>query len=158
MHVYEGRAVAHGRNIPFLPILEVFRAYYGITLEDDDRSAREKIAGRMVLLDNSFADALPLLFDFLGVADPQRPAPRLDPEARQRQIIAVMRQVIQSVSEEQPTVTMVEDLHWLDDASGEFLEHICGAPPELDIVIPAALTGNRSEPAPGVHLARPRAA
>ena len=26
MHVYEGRAVAHGRNIPFLPILEVFRA------------------------------------------------------------------------------------------------------------------------------------
>ncbi len=127
MHVYEGRAVAHGRNIPFLPILEVFRAYYGITLEDDDRSAREKIAGRMVLLDNSFADALPLLFDFLGVADSQRPAPRLDPEARQRQIIAVMRQVIQSVSEEQPTVTMVEDLHWLDDASGEFLEHMVDA-------------------------------
>jgi class 3 adenylate cyclase len=127
MHVYEGRAVAHGRNIPFLPILEVFRAYYGITLEDDDRSAREKIAGRMVLLDNSFADALPLLFDFLGVADPQRPAPRLDPEARQRQIIAVMRQVIQSVSEEQPTVTMIEDLHWLDDASGEFLAHMVDA-------------------------------
>jgi class 3 adenylate cyclase len=127
MRVFEGHAVAHGRNIPFLPILEVFRAYYGITLEDDDRGAREKIAGRMVLLDNSFADALPLLFDFLGVSDPQRPAPRLDPEARQRQIIAVMRQVIQSVSEEQPTVTLVEDLHWLDDASGEFLEHMVDA-------------------------------
>ena len=127
MSVYEGRAVAHGRNIPFLPILEVFRAYYRITLEDDDRSAREKIAGRMVLLDNSFAEALPLLFDFLGVADPQRPAPRLDPEARQRQVIAVMRQVIQSVSEEQPTVTLVEDLHWLDDASGEFLAHMVDA-------------------------------
>ena len=127
MLVYEGHAVAHGRNIPFLPILEVFRAYYGITPEDDDRSAREKIAGRMVLLDNSFADALPLLFDFLGVADRQRPAPRLDPDARQRQIIAVMRQVIQSVSEEQPTVTLIEDLHWLDDASGEFLEHMVDA-------------------------------
>ena len=72
-------------------------------------------------------DALPLLFDFLGVADPQRPAPRLDPEARQRQIIAVMRQVIQSVSEEQPTVTLIEDLHWLDDASGEFLAHMVDA-------------------------------
>jgi len=87
MSVYEGRAVAHGRNIPFLPILEVFRAYYGITLEDDDRSAREKIAGRMVLLDQSFAEALPLLFDFLGVSDPQRPPPRLEhelPELRPR--------------------------------------------------------------------------
>jgi hypothetical protein len=37
LSVYEGRAVAHGRNIPFLPILEVFHACYGITPEDDDR-------------------------------------------------------------------------------------------------------------------------
>jgi adenylate cyclase len=127
MSVFEGRAVAHGKNIPFLPILEVYRAYFGITLEDDDRGAREKIAGRMVLLDTHFADALPLLFDFLGVADPQRPAPRLDPEARQRQLLAVMRQVIQSVSEAQPTVTLIEDLHWLDDASGEFLAQMVDA-------------------------------
>ena len=127
MSVYEGRAVAHGKNIPFLPILELFRAYYGITSEDDDRSAREKIAGRMVLLDLGFADALPLIFDFLGVSDPQRPAPRLDPDARQRQILAVMRKVIQSISEEQPTVTLVEDLHWLDDASAEFLAHMVDA-------------------------------
>jgi adenylate cyclase len=127
MRVFEGRAVAHGKNIPFLPILEVFRAYFGITLEDDDRGAREKIAGRMVLLDSHFADALPLIFDFLGVADPQRPAPRLDPEARQRQLLAVMRQVIQSVSEAQPTVTLIEDLHWMDDASGEFLAQMVDA-------------------------------
>ncbi len=123
MHVYEGRAVAHGRSIPFLPILEVFRAYFGITLDDDDRSTRVKIAGHMVVLDQTFAGALPLLYDFLGVSDPQHPAPRLDPEARQRQLIGVMRQVIQSVSEAQPTVTMIEDLHWLDAASAEFLEH-----------------------------------
>jgi adenylate cyclase len=119
--------VAHGKNIPLLPILELFRAYYGITSEDDDRRAREKIAGRMVLLDLGFADALPLLFDFLGVPDPQRPAPRLDPEARQRQVLTVMRKVIQSISEEQPTVTLIEDLHWLDDASGEFLAHMVDA-------------------------------
>jgi adenylate cyclase len=127
MRVFEGRAVAHGKNIPLLPILEVFRAYFGITAEDDDRTARERIAGRMVLLDQNFADALPLLFDFLGVADPERPAPRLDPEARQRQLLAVMRQVIQSVSESQTMITLIEDLHWLDAASGEFLEHMVDA-------------------------------
>jgi adenylate cyclase len=127
MQVYEGRAVAHGRNIPFLPVLEVFRAYFGVTLEDDDRSAREKIAGRMVLLDHSFTETLPLLFDFLGLGDSQRPAPRLDPEARQRQLIGVMRQVIQSVSATRPTITMIEDLHWLDPASAEFIEHMVDA-------------------------------
>ena len=57
MSVYEGRAVAHGRNIPYLPILELFRAYFGITAGDDDRSAREKIAGRLMVLDATFAEA-----------------------------------------------------------------------------------------------------
>lgn len=127
MKIFEGRAVAHGRNIPLLPILEVFRSFFGITAQDDDRSAREKIAGRMVLLDQAFAETLPLVFDFLGVADPQRPAPRLDPDARQRQIIAVMRQLTHTVNETQPTVTMIEDLHWLDPASAEFIEHMVDA-------------------------------
>jgi class 3 adenylate cyclase len=127
MRVFEGRAVAHGRNIPFLPILDVFRSYFGITSEDSDNAARVKIAGHMMVLDQKFADTLPLLYDFLGVADPQNPAPRIDPEARQRQLIGVIRQVIRSASEKAPTVTMVEDLHWLDAASAEFLEHMVDA-------------------------------
>jgi hypothetical protein len=45
MRVYEGRAVAHGRNIPFLPILEVFRAFFGITAADDDRSPARRSPG-----------------------------------------------------------------------------------------------------------------
>ena len=127
MRVYEGRAVAHGRSIPFLPIVEVFRAYFGIGADDDDRSAREKIAGRLVALDQSLAEAVPLLFDFLGVSDPERPAPQLGAEVRQRQLIGVMRQVVRSASAAQPTVTMIEDLHWLDPASAEFLEHMVDA-------------------------------
>lgn len=127
MRVYEGHAVAHGKNIPLLPILEVFRAYFGITAQDDDRSAREKIAGRMVVLDQGLAESLPLLFDFLGVADPQRPAPAMSPEVRQRQIFQVMRQVIRSASETQPTVTLIEDLHWIDAASAEFLAQMVDA-------------------------------
>jgi adenylate cyclase len=127
MRVLEGHAVAHGKNIPLLPILEVYRAAFGITLTDDDRNAREKIAGRMVLVDQKFADALPLLFDFLGVADPQRPAPALDPEARQRQLLAVMRQLVQTTSTTQTTVTLIEDLHWLDAASELFVEHMVDA-------------------------------
>jgi len=127
MRVFEGRAVAHGRNIPFLPILEVFRSFFGIDGEDDAAGARVKIAGHMVVLDQKFAEALPLVYEFLGVADPQDPAPRLDPEARQRHLIALIRQIIHSASDKQPTVTMIEDLHWMDAASAEFLEHMVDA-------------------------------
>lgn len=79
----------------------------------------------MVLLDPALTETLPSLFEFLGVGDPARPAPATGPEARQREIIGVMRQVVQSHT--QPTVTMIEDLHWLDAASGEFLNHLVDA-------------------------------
>ena len=127
MRVFEGRAVAHGRNIPFLPILDVFRSYFGITSEDNEHSSRAKISRHMAMLEPKFAETLPLVYEFLGVGDPQNPAPRLDPEARQRQLIGVIRQIIRSASVQQPTVTMVEDLHWLDAASAEFLEHMVDA-------------------------------
>ena len=43
IRVNEGRAVAHGKNIPLLPMLQVFRSYYGIDERDDPRTVREKI-------------------------------------------------------------------------------------------------------------------
>jgi adenylate cyclase len=118
--VLEGHAVAHGRHIPFLPILEIIRGYYGITDQDDDRTAREKIAGRMLLFDEAYREVLPLIFEFLGVPDPERPAPRMDPEARQRQLFAVLRRVLQG-GDRRPGVALIEDLHWLDDGSAAWL-------------------------------------
>jgi len=116
-----------GAIFRFLPILEPFRAYFGITLEDDERSAREKIAGRMLLLDQSFGEALPGAVRLPRGERSTAPGAAPRPEARQRQLFGVMRRVIQSVSETQPTVTLVEDLHWLDAASAEFLEHMVDA-------------------------------
>ncbi len=119
--VLEGRAVSYGRNIPYLPMLELFRSWFGITEQDAEQSAREKIAGRLLLLDESFRDMLPLLFEFLGVPDPERPAPRVDADSRQRQLFAVLRRLVREGAAGQPTVTLIEDLHWIDPASDAFL-------------------------------------
>ena len=122
--VFEGRAVAHGRNIPFLPILDVFRSFFDIRPEDGDKVARAKIDTRLMELDAKLHDAAALLFDFLGIADPARPTPMLDPDARQRQLIGLMRHMIKLASAGRSTVTMIEDLHWLDPASAQFLEQM----------------------------------
>jgi class 3 adenylate cyclase/tetratricopeptide (TPR) repeat protein len=120
--VIEGQAVAHGKNLPLLPMLQAFRAYYGIGDHDDDRTVREKIAGRLLLLDEGFREVLPVLFDFFGVPDPARPAVRMDPEARQRLYFAVLRKVVQrDRASGNEYITLIEDLHWLDPGSEAFL-------------------------------------
>src|SRR5262245_28629863 len=122
--VYEGHGVAHGKTVPLLPVLEFQRAYFGITEQDTARASRDKIAGRMLLLDVPLAEGLPVMFDFLGVPDPERPAPPLAPEARQRQLFDVIRRLGRARSAREPAVFLFEDLHWFDRASEEFIENL----------------------------------
>jgi adenylate cyclase len=122
MSVLTGRAVAHGKNIPYLPMLEVFRSYYGIIEADSDQAVREKIAGRLVLIDESLRELLPVVFEFFGVTDPQRPPPRMDPEAKLRQLFAVVRKEMREGKAADRLVTLIEDLHWMDAGSEAFLE------------------------------------
>ena len=93
LEVYEAQAQAHGQAIPFLPVLQMMRGYFGIEDRDSERVAREKIAGRLLLLDPDFADDLPLVFDFLAVPDPERPAPQVSAEARERLLRGVIRRL-----------------------------------------------------------------
>jgi adenylate cyclase len=120
--VFEAQGVAHGKAIPYLPILQLFRAALGITERDSAQAAREKIAGRFLLLDPALAESLPLAFEFLGVPDPEHPAPRVDPDAQQRQLFEIVRRVTGARSRREPEVTLLEDLHWFDEGSEAFLE------------------------------------
>ncbi len=129
LSIFQAHGVPHGKAIPLLPMLELFRSFFGITEQDSDQAAREKIAGRYVLLDESLREVLPLVFDLLGVSDPERPAPPMDPDSRQRQLAAMVKRVTQMWGRRQPGVTFLEDLHWFDGGSEGFLEPIVEALP-----------------------------
>jgi adenylate cyclase len=51
----------------------------------------------------------------------------MDPEARQRQLFAVVRRAVQARSRRETAVTVIEDLHWLDGASEAFVETLVEA-------------------------------
>jgi adenylate cyclase len=122
--VNEAHAVAHGKSIPLLPVLEMLRHIFDISEQEADRTAREKIAGRLLLLARDFEDALPFLFDFLGIPDPERPAPRMNPDERQRRLFGILRRLVHARSQREPIVMLIEDLHWIDAASEMFLERL----------------------------------
>ncbi len=123
--VLQGSAAAHGRNVPFLPILQILRQYFGIGEQEDDRAARERIAGRLLLIDEGLREFLPVVFDFMAVPDPERPARGVDPDARQRQLFNVMRRVVGRG--EGAALTFIEDLHWIDAGSAAWLEQMVEA-------------------------------
>jgi len=126
--VYEAHCPAHGKTLPFLPVMQLLRSYFGITDADGDDAARKKIAGTLVLLDPAFQEVLPLVFDALAVPDPQRPAPRIDPEARQRQLFAFVRRLLQQ-RQRDAAILLLDDAHWIDPVSDAFMAQLADAVP-----------------------------
>src|SRR5207244_1594655 len=118
----EAHAVAHGKTIPLLPWMELMRNAFGITEQDGDDMARQKIAGRLLLIDPQLHEALPIMFVFLGVPDPSRPAPRLSPEGMQREVFDILKRLMQGrLRPGAPWAFLLEDLHWFDAASDALL-------------------------------------
>jgi class 3 adenylate cyclase/tetratricopeptide (TPR) repeat protein len=129
LQTFETHGVPYRKATPFLPMLEFMRSFFGITDQDNPQAARQKIAGGLLLLDESFREALPLIFDFLGVPDPEQPTARMDPEARQRQLYTMVKRITQIRGRRVPAVTLFEDLHWFDGGSDALLEQLVEALP-----------------------------
>jgi class 3 adenylate cyclase len=125
--VHEAHCPAHGKTIAHLPAIELLRGYFGLVDSDSARAAREKIAGRLLLLDRAFDNALPLVWDFLRVPDPERPVEELDASVRQQQLHDFTRRLVRARSEREPAVLFFDDLHWIDPASDAFLAQLVEA-------------------------------
>ncbi len=121
IRVAEGSAVSHGRSTPLLPWLSVFRSSFDVDERDDPAKAREKVAGRAVLWDPTLSESLPVVFEFMGIADPDSPPVEMDPDARKRQLLEFVCRASEARNRQQGGVLLWEDLHWLDAASDEML-------------------------------------
>ena len=65
--VLETFSVSHGKASAYLPVIDLLHDYFKIAGEDDERTRREKVAGRVA--DRSIEaleDTLPYLFALLG--------------------------------------------------------------------------------------------
>jgi class 3 adenylate cyclase/tetratricopeptide (TPR) repeat protein len=126
IRVFEARVLAHGKATPFQPVLELLRDYFGLRTKEATDISRRRVLDRLSGLPVSEPFSRVLL-EFLGLGDPHQPAPKLDPKARKTQLLDFVRTLPRSGPQDTSTVVIVEDLHWIDSASEEFVEAMADA-------------------------------
>ncbi len=112
--VLETFSVSHGKASAYLPVIELLHGYFRIAPEDDARTRREKVNGRVLTLDRALEDTLPYLFALLGLVEGEDPLARLEAQLRRRRTHEAIKRLVLRESVNQPLLVLVEDLHWID--------------------------------------------
>src|SRR5437773_3831288 len=115
-------SVSYGKASPYLPVIELLKTYFQLQPHDDERQRKEKIAGKVLILDRSLEDTLPYLFSVLGSEDPTSSLQQMDARIRRRRTFDALKRLFLRESLNQPLILLFEDLHWIDAETQGFLE------------------------------------
>jgi class 3 adenylate cyclase/tetratricopeptide (TPR) repeat protein len=120
-NVLEAFSVSHGKSSAYLPVTDLLRNYFKISIEDDDRQRREKVAGKIVILDRALEDAVPYLYTLLGIGEENDPLEQMDAQIRKSRTLDAVKRLLLRESLNQPLMVIFEDLHWIDEETQALL-------------------------------------
>ena len=122
------RCISYETNTPYALIASLIRAAFRIHAADDRASARAAIVAGFERFGRSADEpTLELVFDVLGYGE----GSSLDPQLKQRLLIALLRGLLAGAGERSPFVIVAEDLHWIDDGSLQVLVELVRLLPSL---------------------------
>jgi class 3 adenylate cyclase/tetratricopeptide (TPR) repeat protein len=133
--ILESGSVSYGKATPYLPVIDLLKAYFKIHDRDDQREIREKVTGKLLTLDKSLESTLPAFLALLDVPvdDPMWQA--LDPSQRRQQTLGAVKRLLLRESQVQPLILLFEDLHWIDSETQAMLESLVESLPTARLLL-----------------------
>jgi class 3 adenylate cyclase len=128
----EGHCVSFGRATAFHPLIDLLRRWTAIDERDADDAAAAKIeraAG------DQLRGAVPYLRYLLAPGAPDPVVAALDPRERRSGVFDALRTLILRAAEERPQIVVIEDLHWIDRASEEFMTLLADSVPASRVLL-----------------------
>ncbi|MGH7345439.1 MAG: ATP-binding protein, partial [Candidatus Rokuibacteriota bacterium] len=117
----EGQCHSHGTTVPYLPILGVVRAVCGIAEGDAPGVMADKARTTLLEAGMDLLETAPYLLHLLDIEQDAERLAALTPEVTKARIFETLRQLTLRRSRQAPLVILVEDLHWIDSSSEEYL-------------------------------------
>jgi class 3 adenylate cyclase len=143
--VLEGRCLSYGSSIAYLPLFELVRDACRIAADDPPSLAGTKIELKIkaLELDVSLAHYLRHAFG-LPAGGPGLAS--LDPRTIRTRTFGALSQLLVAQAGRRPMVMLLEDLHWIDQTSQEFLAGFVDELPSVPIMLLATYRSGYSPP------------
>ena len=102
-------------------MIGLLRNYFRIANEDDPRTRREKVNGKVLTLERALENTIPYLFSLLGIVEGDDPLAQMGGQFRKQRTLDAVKRVVLRESLNQPLMVIFEDLHWIDGESEALL-------------------------------------
>ncbi len=122
----EGHCLHYGSVTAYLPIVDMLKSYFSITEQTQDGAARKQIRERIQKLDGDLSHMRSPIDELLSLTVEEESYLKLEPRQRRERTFEALRDLFISLSHETPLVLIVEDLHWVDKTSEDFLTYFIG--------------------------------
>ena len=131
----EGRCVSYGIAIPYWLLLDLLRSNCGIIETDTQEAITEKVRSGLHEVGMDPEQDSPVLLHLLGIGDIGGSSVLANPEAIKTKAFEVFHRLSINASSQRPLILVLEDLHWIDKISEEFLGFLTEHAPDSRILM-----------------------
>jgi class 3 adenylate cyclase/tetratricopeptide (TPR) repeat protein len=122
----EGRCLHYGGAMVYLPVLDILRSYFEIKEEDREYVIKKKINDKTLELDEKLTSVIPPFQDLLSLEVDDEEYVKLEPKQKREKTFEAIRDLLIRLSQDKPLVVAIEDLHWIDKTTEEFIDYLIG--------------------------------
>ena len=131
----EGRCLSYGQTIPYHPVVDILRNNCETTETDSPETVIDKVRSALHKVGMDAEEFSPYLLQLLGVKEQTESISPLTPEAIRTRTFDTLRQMSLQGSQRRPLIFEIEDLHWRDKTSEDYLAFLVESLPGASILL-----------------------
>jgi DNA-binding NtrC family response regulator/tetratricopeptide (TPR) repeat protein len=133
--ILETSASSYSQAVPYLPVIDLLKAYFQIQDRDAVPLVREKVARKIRALDEALESCLPAFLALLDVPVEDSAWQAFDPLQRRQHTLDALKRLLLRNSQVRPLLLVVENLHWSDSETQAFLDSLIKSLPTARLLL-----------------------
>jgi predicted ATPase len=133
--VLTSAALSYTQATPYFPVVTLLKRYFHLDDGMTPPRIQATFTAQVQALDARLQDAVPALLALLDALPPDDLFWQLDPVQRRVRILDALKRLLVRLSQTQPVVLVVEDLHWLDTETQTCLDRLVDSLPAVPLLL-----------------------